>query len=297
MSSEQDKILNGNPNKDYEAIEKLVSGLKVPASKRGKEAIWNSLVQSIEDSNIKETKVVPFFSSKKVWYSIAASFLVLITVASLTYRFTTVEYVVSKGQTAKLLLPDNSEVTLNSDSKIEYRKYGWLSNRNLSLDGEAFFSVEHGSKFTVNAANGNRVIVTGTKFNVLSRGNHFDVKCYDGSVMVQTSKSKSIPLQKGFAYAVNKDEEISSIIVVDSVAAPKWIAGEFFFSNTPLSQVFDELNRQYNVEVKFEGVNLERNYTGFFKRDELSKSLDLICIPMGLTYAISADSTSVMIKK
>jgi len=298
MSSEHDKILNGNPDENFDEIMNLTSGLKVPASKRGKEAIWDSLVQSIEVTNEEEVKVVPFFSSKKVWYSIAASLLVLVTVASLTYRLSTVEFVVSKGQTAKLLLPDNSEVTLNSDSKIEYRKYGWLSNRELSLHGEAFFSVKHGNKFTVNTANGNRVVVTGTKFNVLSRGNRFDVKCYDGSVMVQTSKSKSIPLPKGSAYAVNNDEEINSTIVVDSVAAPTWIKGEFYFNDTSLRLVIDELGRQFNITVKVDGFNPgDKSYTGFFKRDNLSNALDLICIPMGFTYVISADSTSVTIKK
>lgn len=297
MSSEHDKIMNGSPNDDFEAFEKLTSGLKVPASKKGKEAVWDSIMQSIEEESVKETKIVPLFSSKRLWYSVAASVLVFVTVVSLSYRYSTVEILVAKGQTASVSLPDNSEVTLNSDSKIEYRKYGWLSNRELTLVGEAFFNVKHGNKFTVNTANKNKVIVTGTKFNVLSRGDHFDVKCYDGSVIVQTSKSKSIPLPKGFAYAVNNDEEISSPITVDSFAAPKWIVGEFFFVNTPLNQVFEELNRQYNVEVAFEGVDLERNYTGFFKRDELTKSLDLICIPMELTYLISSDSSTVTIKK
>ncbi len=298
MSSEQDKISKGSPDENFDEILNLTAGLKVPASKRGKEAIWDSLVQSIEKSNEEEVKVVPFFSSKKVWYSIAASLLVLVTVASLTYRLSTVEFVVSKGQTAKLLLPDNSEVILNSDSKIEYRKYGWFSNRELTLNGEAFFSVMHGSQFTVKTDFDRKVIVTGTKFNVMARGEHLEVKCFAGSVVVQTSKDKSVPLSKGLGLIVNKTLEISEPILIDSVAAPTWIKGEFYFNDTSLRLVIDEFGRQFNITVKVDGFNPgDKSYTGFFKRDNLSNALDLICIPMGFTYVISADSTSVTIKK
>ena len=298
MSSEQDKISKSTPSDNFDEIMNLTSGLKVPASNRGKEAIWDSIMQSIEVEGVTETKVVPLFSSKRFWYSIASTIIVLIAVASLTYRYSTMVFEVSRGQTASLFLPDSSEIVLNSDSKIEYRKYGWLSNRVLDLDGEAFFSVRHGNQFAVNLAFNRKVVVTGTKFNVMSRGELFEVKCFEGSVSVQTSKLKSTPVVKGTSLTVDKLGETIVPITIDSIAVPKWIKGEYYFNNVSLKFVLDELSRQFNVDVKVDGFNPnERNYTGFFKRDNLANALDLICIPMELTYMISVDSTTVTIKK
>ena len=62
--------------------------------------------------------------------------------------------------------------------------------------------------------------------------------------------------------------------------------------------MLDEVSRQFDVTIKADGVDpTVRNYTGFFKRDHLVQALDLVCIPMELTYQISTDSTSVIIKK
>lgn len=298
MSSEQDKISKSTPDDDFDEIMNLVSELKVPTSKRSKEAVWENLMQSIEVDTAKQEKVIPLFSSKKVWYSVAATIIVLVTVASLTYRLSSIELINPKGQTANLTLPDSSTVTLNSDSKIEYRRFGWLSNREIELDGEAYFSVKHGSRFSVNTQLNRKVIVTGTKFNVMARGEQFEVKCFEGSVTIQTTKSKSIPIVKGTSFTINKSGETTSTITVDSFEAPTWIKGEYFFNNTSLNLVIDELSRQYNVDINVIGFNpSEKNYTGFFKRNKLQNALDLICIPMDLTYTISTDSTSVTIKK
>ncbi len=298
MSSEQDKIMSFGPDENFDEIIKITSGLKVPASKKSKEAAWEGLVQSIEAQSNNEVKVIPFPSSKKLWFSVAATILILVTVVSLTYRFSKVEFVVSKGQTATIILPDNSEVTLNSDSKIEYRKYGWLSDRNITLSGEAFFKVKHGNLFSVNTVYSRKIIVTGTKFNVMARGEQFEVKCFEGSVSVQTAKSRSIPLVKGASLAIGKFGETKSSIAIDSIGAPTWINDEYFFTNTSFNLVIDELSRQFNVDIKTMGFNpSEKNFTGFFKGNKLQNALDLVCIPMDLTYIVSPDSTIVTIKK
>lgn len=298
MNSEKDKISKSTPEENFDEIMNLVSELKVPTSKQSKEAVWENLMQSIEADTANQVKVVSLFSSKKVWYSIAATIIALVTIVSLTYRFSTTELTIPKGQTANLTLPDSSKVTLNSDSKIEYRRFGWLSNREIELDGEAYFSVKHGNRFTVNAQFNRKVIVTGTKFNVMARREQFEVKCFEGSVTVQTTISKSIPIIKGKSFTIDKSGETTSTISVDSIEVPTWIKGEYFFNNTPLNLVFDELSRQYNVDISIVGFNpSNKNYTGFFKRDKLQNALDLICIPMDITYTISADSTSVTIKK
>jgi len=63
-------------------------------------------------------------------------------------------------------------VVLNSKSTISFNKTDWKNNRQLTLDGEAYFKVEKGSTFTVNTNNGS-VTVLGTQFNVNSTRRFF----------------------------------------------------------------------------------------------------------------------------
>ncbi len=76
------------------------------------------------------------------------------------------------AQTETFLLPDNSEVVLNAGSKITYNKKNWDNSRELSLDGEAYFKVTKGNKFSVKTVEGT-VSVLGTQFNVFARDGFF----------------------------------------------------------------------------------------------------------------------------
>ena len=284
-----------NTNSSFENFLEVTSKLKVPPSNVGKEAAWANLMQSIEKNSIKTTKFISI-SSRTVWVSIAATLLALFTIASITYQFSTLKVISQKGKTTTIILPDNSDVILNADSRIEYRRYGWLSDRKVNLKGEAYFSVKHGNRFTVVTEHNQKIVVTGTKFNVFTRNAQLEVKCFEGSISVETPKAKSISLVKGEGVRINKTEILPQHFEVDSIATPKWTKGEFYFNNLPLNIVLDELSRQFNITVTSEGISSEtRNYTGYFKHNNLPQALDLICIPMGFTYQISSDSTSVII--
>ena len=55
--------------------------------------------------------------------------------------------VTAKGERTHIYLPDSSEVWLNVDSKLQYATDYLAANRDLTLDGEAFFKVAKGKKF------------------------------------------------------------------------------------------------------------------------------------------------------
>ncbi|NOU16749.1 MAG: FecR family protein [Bacteroidales bacterium] len=298
MSKKEREILNSNSDSDFERFFESTSKLKVPSSNLGKEATWDKLMQSIEQESAKKTKVVrisPFI----VRMSIAATLIILFTIATLSYKYSTLEFISQKGSTANIVLPDSSSIILNADSRIEYRRFGWLSEREIKLNGEAYFSVKHGNRFSVLTEFNRNIIVTGTKFNVFTRGTQFEVKCFEGSIRVEIPKTKPITLSKGKGINFSIEAESPQQVEVDStLTTPKWIGGDYYFNNAPLSEVLDELSRQFNVTISIQGFKPEtRNYTGFFKSKNLSQALDLVCIPMGLTYQISSDSTSIMIKK
>lgn len=295
MSSKEKEFLNQSDS-NFEEILKSTSKLKVPPSKVGKEATWDIIMQSIDKNDKKEAKIVNI-SPRTIWISVAASLLVFFTITTLVYKYSTVQIQALKGSYANHILPDNSEVKLNADSQIEYREYGWINNREIKLSGEAFFSVKKGTRFTVITDFDRKIVVTGTKFNVFARGTQFEVKCFEGSVTVETPNTKNTALVKGEGLSVNSTTEQPTTIKLDSIEAPKWTVGEFYFNDRPLSLVFDELSRQFNITLNISGdISPEkRKYTGYFKKNSLTQALDLVCLPMGITYQISSDSTSVRI--
>lgn len=71
------------------------------------------------------------------------------------------------GKKTKLVLPDGTQVWLNADSKLTYQKDFGISNREISLAGEAFFDVAKNEKLPFQITTSDiRIKVTGTAFNL-----------------------------------------------------------------------------------------------------------------------------------
>src|SRR5690606_24222208 len=87
------------------------------------------------------------------------------------------------AQTNTFSLQDDPEGVLNSCSRFTYNKKNWANQREISLDGEAYFKVTKGNKFSVKTLEGT-VTVLGTQFNVFARDGFFEVACYEGLVSV-----------------------------------------------------------------------------------------------------------------
>ncbi len=296
MSNDGENISTGMNDQELDKFLKEISGLRVPSSPKGKEQTWNDILQAIDQKGKAETRIVRF-PSKLIWYSAAASVAILFAIGVLIRQFSTISINVPKGEFSSIVLPDKSEVKINADSRVEYKKYGWLNNRIVKLDGEALFAVSNGNPFTVDAGNGRKVTVTGTEFDVFSRTQKFEVKCFKGSVVVETSVVKPISISKGSGISIKENITEPISFELDSTHITTWITGEYYFTNSSLSEVFEEVQRQFNVIITPVGFNpLERNYTGYFKRGILTEALNLVCLPMGLSYQISPDSTIVTIK-
>ena len=72
--------------------------------------------------------------------------------------------------------------------------------------------------------------------------------------------------------------------------------GEFTFEDAPLNSVFMEIERQFNV--KFASLKFSNKYfTGGFTNKNLVEALDIVCIPMGLTYEIGSNSKIIVREK
>ena len=238
----------------------------------------------------KKKKVVRL---QDLWFSKIAAVLVLALGMIFLIRpyVPTTEYA-SAGEKNNFLLPDNSEIVLNSDSEINYKKWNWDNERSLELDGEAFFKVAKGEKFTVNTDLG-KVTVVGTQFNIKARGKNFEVECYEGKVKVTFDK-KNIFLTKGQNIAVQNNTKIEAIPLSDS--QPAWLSNEIRFNNNSLAEVVEELERQYNIVIE-NTVDSSESFTGTLPLKNLDAALQIISKTHHLKYEKATNQKIILSKE
>lgn len=227
-----------------------------------------------------ETKVVSL--NIKALFKVAAMLVVMLG-ASYFIFFNNVKSITTQvAETTTVTLPDNSEVILNAKSKLSYNKKTWDDTRDLQLDGEAFFKVEKGQKFTVNT-NAGIVQVLGTQFNVKERDNYFEVICYEGLVSVKHN-NKTVKLSKGNGFKVTNGT--IELIKDNATTNPDWIQAESSFTNIALQEVIAELKRQYKVTIKATDVDVSQLFTGTFTHDNLNTALQSITIPLKIKFKV-----------
>ena len=157
---------------------------------------------------------------------------------------------------------------------------------NVDLDGEAFFKVAKGKKFTVWTDHGT-VAVLGTQFNVENRKGFFEVTCYEGLVSV-THNNKESKLPAGTSFLVINGKIVSTGTPDGSL--PSWMNNESSFESIPLKYVFAELERQFNVKVSSENIDTNLLFTGSFNNTDLNMALKSISTPSQTHYKIDGDN-------
>jgi len=224
-----------------------------------------------------ETKVrtIPLYWA----YKIAATILILFGIFYLLNPSKTT-YKTEIGEKSTILLPDGSEVVLNSNTMVSYYTKDWDTDKKVFLKGEGFFTVKKGSLFSV-ATNEGTIQVLGTQFNVNSQKNYLDIQCFEGKVKVK-SQNKDVILTKGRAYRIeNNIGQLSTFM--DS--KPKWIDGESTFNKVPLPHVLNALKNEFGISFIYKKENYDHEYyTGSFIHDDLDTSLQMVLSAMGITY-------------
>jgi ferric-dicitrate binding protein FerR (iron transport regulator) len=228
----------------------------------------------------KETKVRTLHF--KTFFKVAAVLAVLLTSSYFLFFNNTQSYETGIAQTKTFRLPDNSEVLLNAASKITFNEKKWENNRDLTLIGEAYFQVQKGKTFSVQTADG-VVKVLGTHFNVKQRPNYYEVSCYEGLVSV-TYNNKTVKLPPGTTFRV-VNKQINAV-ANSTNANPSWMQQESNFTGIPLDQVIAELERQYDIKIKSDGVDTTKLFTGSFTHSNQKIAVESVTIPLKLGYKI-----------
>ncbi|MFV8374888.1 FecR family protein [Flavobacterium sp. LB1P71] len=178
------------------------------------------------------------------------------------------------GKRFELELSDGTIVHLNSGTTLKYPvRFIAGENRQVFLDGEAFFDVTKDKKhpFIVNADKLN-IRVLGTHFNVSSypEDNLTDVVLVEGSVGLYTANekfdaNKNTILKPGYKGSFNrKDNHIETKPVITDVYT-SWMEGRLTFKNMSFNDITKKLERHYNVTIVNQNKKLanEKFYASF----------------------------------
>ncbi|EDM44734.1 possible anti-sigma factor [unidentified eubacterium SCB49] len=272
LTTEELKVLESS--EDYRTlkhISNVASGVKAPAFD-----VESSLASlSLPEKEQSKKSIFNFTTLAKI----AA---VLVVALSVFYYTTTLDTTVHTqyAKTETVTLPDESAVVVNADSELIFNKSSWDEQRNLSLDGEAYFKVAKGKKFTVTTAGGD-VQVLGTEFNVRYRDNKLEVTCFEGAVQVN-SGTASIVLEPTHKVVIENGKISKKYL--DKMKSPSWIAGESTFVSAPFVDVIKEFERQYDVVVETTNIDVSALFTGSFKHKDIGVAIETITSPMRLNF-------------
>ena len=165
--------------------------------------------------------------------------------------------------------------------------------REVNLVGEAYFKVEKGSQFDVVTWLG-KVSVLGTQFNVKQRVNYFEVICYEGLVSV-SYKGQVIKLPAGNTFKL-----IDGVIIEGETkdSVPSWSEKNISsFKSVPYSEVVKEFERQYNIKVETNNIDMEQLFTGSFINSDEELALKSITLPLQLKFNKTNNTTIVLTKE
>ena len=289
---------------EQKKIEKLIWDIsaktKIPDIP-DKKNTWKNLEYLIDDSktsiNLSSTQLL-----KNIWpnwnfkykYAIILTLTIILALPSLYKSYQNNTFKTNLGENLSLILPDNSKVTLNSESTIRYKKNFDVDHRILHLEGEAYFEVKNRtSSFIVSTQYGD-VKVLGTTFNVKSRDDEFEVGVNTGQVKVSNKKS-SLRLSAQQCIMNETDFNMKNIIDIAYDKYPGWINRELRCNNTSLESVCKEIERIHNTKIKFSDERIKNiTITGIIETSDLNTMLNTISILTQQTFKLEGDTYTII---
>ena len=229
-------------------IQELISGMHI-RWERSKEEIWSQMIEKIEDgySETGKTKVITLYVVKYV----AAAVLILLLGLPMVMLSYTKKYENNSKQYTEINLPDNSTVQLYNQSKLSYKPLLWKFSRIVRFEGEGTFAVEKGEKFEVRSEKGYTVVL-GTRFNIYSKEDEYNVTCFNGKVKV---------IELSFE---------NEVIVTEGQKAFLQTNGQFVIKNIP-----DEPSDLINIYPKTDGIEYTKSPTIPISNEKTSDISDI----------------------
>ncbi|MGF6849374.1 transmembrane sensor [Chitinophaga sp. W3I9] len=197
-----------------------------------------------------------------------------------------------RGGQFKIELPDGTMVWLNAASSLRFPTAFNGKERTVILNGEGYFEVAHRDNMPFKVQLGSGVVeVLGTRFNIMAYQNEANVKTtlLQGAVKV-SHNSQRVRLVQGQQASWAAGGSSITVGPADTDEAVSWKEGYFQFNRAPLTDVMRQLQRWYDVEVRYEGNTGKREFWGKIPRNvRLSEALKILELS-SIQYSMKGDT-------
>jgi len=230
------------------------------------------------------------------------------------------------GSRTKLLLPDSTQVWLNSGSKLTYDKTYGNGTREVSLSGEAYFDVvkNPAHPFIIHTGSIN-IKVLGTAFNVKSFPNekNIETSLIRGSIEVtfKNRPSEKIILKPNEKLVTANEELVKDstqqkllaektallpsksqgrqepLVLVShltyephdsTIVETSWMDNKLIFRSETFDELAIKMERWYGISIRFTDEDIKpRRLTGVFENESLQQALKALQLITPFTYKMN----------
>jgi len=248
-------------------------------------------------------------------------------VAAIKNSFVTIK--APLGSKSEIVLGDGSEVLLNAGSSVSYNNSYGLTNRDLILEGEAYFKVAGNAEIPliVNAGNLN-IRATGTEFNVraYSEDGIIETTLIEGEVEISQKSDKNRenvlvlkPQQKAiyarqdeqFSIERKKEMEPQSMANAEKISGnmmvslktdveqeTAWTKNKLIIRSENLESLCTKLQRKYNVTFVFRDEEIKKHrFSGILLDETFNQVMDVIMLTAPVSYEMEGRTVYLFSRK
>lgn len=240
-----------------EILNKLIASTRSPRGRFSAAAGYPELEKKLKSHTRRLTLIRTFSAAAAVFLLCLSTWTVYLYMQPVS-----IETVSTLAETRTVHLPDGSTVTLNHYSSISYPEKFKSGNREVELNGEAYFEVSKDKKHPL--------IVQTETIDVQVLGTHFNVDAYRDNPDVRTTLltgSVAVSNKNNSVRMVLKPNEIAIYNKVEQKLTRKalenakdeisWRHGEFIFDDLPLQEIARELSNSFGTSIRISNTALQ----------------------------------------
>jgi hypothetical protein len=217
------------------------------------------------------------------------------------------ELVVPRGSRASVILADGTKVWINADSRLSYTSDYPSGNRNVYLEGEAYFEVvrveDKISKrnylpFTVHTKNIS-IVAKGTAFNVDSYTDNVKTTLTAGSVTVssENGETKVLKPNQSVEY-ISNSANFSQVEKVNTELYTSWKDERWIIRSMSLDEFASKLEKRYDVVIIFEDQSIkEKRITGTLSNETIEQIMMALKTSIYIDYCFNKNQITLKSSK
>ena len=232
------------------------------------EATYNKLLDRIQKAERKNIV-------RRLWIRYAGAAAIAIIIGITGYwiggkkNIVPIQYYsyITGNSVSSFELPDGTEISLNKNSTLSYSSLYGEKVREVSLEGEGYFSVaKDKAKAFIVELNGSKISVLGTVFNVknYSKENVTTTTLVEGSIRFEIPEQQ-ILLKPHQQLVFNKSENKIGIENVSTDLITAWKSHLIKYKSISFQEFLDILKDRYTVDIVLSNEILgQQKVTGSF---------------------------------